>query len=326
MNWDEIWNNVLDFLTTSGWNILISIIIIAVGILVVKVVKKIFTRILNKSKLNNLFKKYLIKIIVFALVLGIIVLVLMQFGVQFSGIVAVIAACGLAFALALQDMLSSLANGVVILVTKPFQENDWVSINGEIGKVVAIKFFNTILENLDNERIIIPNKHMVNYTIVNSTFHGKRRFRFRFKVSHNTDVTKLSEIVKSAMLSNPNVFTKPEPCLLCQEITENGVIYEARGWCVSEMPQFEIVSTDVLQTLYNELKRNGVELATKNIVVYNEERQKPFVDETPLNNRDMTVDPKMRKIDNRDFEDYFEYRKIKINRNKKENKKTKNKK
>ena len=117
-----------------------------------------------------------------------------------------LAAIGLAVGLALQESISSLANGIILIFTKPFKKDDSVTINGISGKVVAIQFFNTIIDTWDNKRIIIPNKNVVNYQIENVNYHETRRFSIKFKVSINTDI-KNKRITKSTLLSNEKVLT-----------------------------------------------------------------------------------------------------------------------
>lgn len=301
MTWAEYCEKVLTFVTTGGLTLLKMLGVFVIGYLLIRLVKGIAKKFLKRLKLSTLIQKYILNTITFLLYLGLIIVILQVMGIQITAFLTALAAAGLAVGLALQDTLKSITNGIVLIITKPFKENDFVKIDQVTGKVRSINFFTTTIETLDNRRLIIPNKNMVNFTIENNTHHLKRRFAYRFKVSHSTDTTKLEQVVKNAILSNPEVYTSPAPQLLCKEIEENGVVFEARGWCPSEMPRFEIVEAEVLQTLYNEIKKAGIELASKTIVVHNQPQKDVFVDQTPLPERDMSKEPEANHEENLSF-------------------------
>ena len=301
MTWAEYCEKVLTFVTTGGLTLLKVVGVFIIGYLLIRLVKVIVKKLLKRFKLSSLIQKYILNILTFVLYLGLTLIILQVIGIQITALLTTIAAAGLAVGLALQDTLKSITNGIVLIITKPFKENDFVKIDQVMGKVRSINFFTTTIETLDNRRLIIPNKNMVNFTIENNTHHLKRRFSYRFKVSHTTNTTHLEEVVKNAILSNPDVYTTPAPQLLCKEIEENGVVFEARGWCPSEMPRFEIVEAQVLQTLYNEIKKAGIELASKTIVVINDAKKDVFVDETPLPSRDLNKEPEAHHEENLSF-------------------------
>ena len=306
MTWSEIWDKIVAFLSTGGITILKVIGVFVLGYVAIRVIKYVVRKLLKKTPLSSLIQKYVMNTITFALYFVLLIIILQAMGLEISALLAALSAAGLALALALQDTLKSLTNGIVLLVTKPFKENDFIKMENVVGHVRSIGFFTTTVETLDNVRLIIPNKNMVNYTIENNTFYDKRRFSYKFKVSHSTDISQLETIVKNAILSNPNVFTKPEPVLLCKEIDEDGVLFEARGFCPSVMPLFERTEADVLQTIYNELKKNNIEIANKKIIVYNEQRPEFYVDQTPLPQRDMSKEPQTNHQQDIGFYEYVD--------------------
>ena len=322
MNWSEFWDKVWSALTSGGIVLLKLFAIFIVGYILIRVIKKITKKLLAKTSLDDLFKKYIIKALSFVLYVLLVLTMLQTIGVEVTGIVAAIAAAGLAVALALQDALKSLANGIIILITKPFKANDAIEVNGISGKVVSVSFFNTIIDTWDNKRIIIPNKNMINYEIENTNYHGTRRMSFEFTVSHNTDIELLRKLVIESFLSNEKVFTEPAPELLLREINETGIKFEARAWTVSD--DLAGVLPNCMQVIYNEIKKNGIELASKSLVVYNEERNKNlFYDNKPLAFRDLTQNPEIKNSEDASLDkqiENFAFGRIKKIKSKKNNK------
>ena len=118
-----------------------------------------------------------------ALLYLLLILILAQIiGIPITGLVALISAAGLAVSLALQDSLSNLANGIIIISTKPFHEGDYVQINGVEGTVKNIRMLTTALVTPDNKLIVLPNSNIVTNEIVNYNVLGRRRVDLTFSV------------------------------------------------------------------------------------------------------------------------------------------------
>ncbi len=76
----------------------------------------------------------------YALLAIVIVMVLGQFGVQTTSIVAALGAVGLAIGLALQGTLQNIAAGIMLLVLRPFRVGDAIETSAISGTVRFIGF------------------------------------------------------------------------------------------------------------------------------------------------------------------------------------------
>ena len=95
--------------------------------------------------------------------------ILNKFGVQTTSIIALLGAAGLAVGLALQGTLSNFAAGIMLIVFRPFQKGDYVSVGGSAGTVKAIEIFTTELATPDNVQIIVPNGRIWGASITNGS-------------------------------------------------------------------------------------------------------------------------------------------------------------
>lgn len=295
MDWEQ-------FLISLGIKIIEIIAIFIIGYVIIFCLKRIINKILRKTSLDELAKKFIFRMIVVILYTGLFLIIIQNIGVPITGLMAILAAVGLATGLALQDSLSSLANGIILIFTKPFKKDDSVKINEISGKVVAIQFFNTIIDTWDNRRVIIPNKNIVNYQIENLDYHEIRRFSIKFNVAFNTDINKLREISVSTLLSNEKILTKPAPTFIIKEISDNKIDVEVKAWTVSEY--CDTAEYDMKELLLNELKRNEIEIATNSLIVYSEQRPKklPYNSAT-LPIRDLTKNPDVMKKNHSTFDE-----------------------
>ncbi len=81
---------------------------------------------------------------------------------------------GLAFALAAKDTISNVFGSLTILIDRPFQIGDWVTIGAADGTVESVGVRSTRIRTFYNSLITIPNSQLINATIDN---WGARKFR-----------------------------------------------------------------------------------------------------------------------------------------------------
>ncbi|MER6775840.1 MULTISPECIES: mechanosensitive ion channel family protein [unclassified Streptomyces] len=106
---------------------------------------------------------------VVVLVMGVLV-ALETMGVSIAPLVTALGVGGLAVALALQDTLANLFAGVHILASKTVQPGDYIRLSsGEEGYVVDINWRNTVVRNLSNNLVIIPNNRLARTNMTNFT-------------------------------------------------------------------------------------------------------------------------------------------------------------
>ncbi len=78
-------------------------------------------------------------------------------GIETTSFIALLGAAGLAIGMALQGTLEHFASGVLILIFKPYRVGDLIDVQGVVGTVKEIQVFNTIIDSLENKKVIIPN-------------------------------------------------------------------------------------------------------------------------------------------------------------------------
>ena len=69
--------------------------------------------------------------------------------------------------LALQGNLSNVVSGIFLNLEKPFEKNDWITVDGQLGQVKSISWRTTNLVSIDNMEITIPNDKLAQATVIN---------------------------------------------------------------------------------------------------------------------------------------------------------------
>ena len=204
------------------------------GLIVLKIILGISRRTLEKSSLDPVLYTFVINAIK---VIGTIILITMclgLLGVQMSTIIAVIGAAGAAIALALKDSLANIAGGVMIIVTKPFNRDDFIDVGTVSGKVQDIDLFLTTLKTYDNKTITVPNGLINTSILVNHSREAIRRVDCKFGISYESDVVRAKELLHDICSENPMILDEPEPIIGVSEHEESALLLDLLAWCSTE--------------------------------------------------------------------------------------------
>ena len=177
---DKIWETLKaignDFVQNTGLAIVRSVAFLVLGLVIIKIVRIIArSATLKSNKLDKSASTFVISILTVVLYLALVIVVVSSLGFSTAGIIAAFSAVALAVALALKDSLASLANGIIIIFTKPFKKGDYVAINGVDGLVQDIRLFNTKIVTYSNEEIIVPNSEILGNKLINYSSMPLRR-------------------------------------------------------------------------------------------------------------------------------------------------------
>lgn len=258
MDWKGIWQTIVDFFKSNVWDIVLFFIVLFAGIIVVKILINITNKLLNRAKMEKIAQQFIMGAVKLALYLILVLILLSIIGIEITGIITALSALILAVGLALQDNISNLANGVIIVATKMFKKGDWISVNGVSGGIVDINFFFTTLNTADNKRVTVPNSSIVNSEVENAGANKIRRVDFTFPVAYDTDVETVKKIVIEVMKSNGKIIDNDKKTPFCRlkNIGASSLDFFANCWC--DNCDYWDVYYYVLENVYNEFKRNGI--------------------------------------------------------------------
>lgn len=215
-------------------NLAVSLVILLAGWMVIRLILRIVRKTLEKSTLDQVLYHFILKIIKIVLWVLLILMVLERFGFKASSLLTVLAAAGAAIALALKDSLANVAGGIMIMVNKPFIQDDYVDINGNMGKVKKIDLFVTHLHTYDNKVITIPNGMINTSVLINYTKEDIRRVDCKFGVGYDADLEEVKAILKDIVASSDMMFSDPQPRIGVAEHGENCVYMDVLVWCSTD--------------------------------------------------------------------------------------------
>lgn len=189
-------------------------------------IKKGLARTRLDSRLSGLVMKILGAVMWF-----IIVLILCDMlGVDVTSLIALFSVAGLAFSLAIQDSLSNLAGGIMLLSSHPFKIGDYVEAGGQEGTVQSIGVIYTQLTTADNKRVYVPNSSITSGKIVNYSSQPDRRIEIKIAASYDDPTDRVKGAIMDAVAAEPRVLKSPEPTAAILEYGDSAVTYTLRVW------------------------------------------------------------------------------------------------
>lgn len=224
------------YLIDFAVRVLISIIIYFVGKKLIKWLRKILRRAMERSGVDEGVRQFLDSCAKISLYIVLAVAVVNQLGVETTSVVAVLGSAGLALGLALQGSLSNFAGGVLILLFKPFKVGDYIieDTHGNEGTVSEIMIFYTKLTTTDNRTVVIPNGTLANSSLTNVTQREQRRIDLYVGISYEADVRKAKELLMELLLAEKDRIEEEEMSVFVSELEDSSVKLGCRIWVAAE--------------------------------------------------------------------------------------------
>lgn len=257
---------IINFIKNFGTDLLESILVLLLGIVIIRLVVRIIQSIFFRTKVDGTAVSFVLSLVRAVLGLVLFFLIMKIFGIDTSSIVAVVAASGLAVGLALQDSLSNLASGILLLVTKPFKENQYVKIGSVEGVVKKIKITTTELLTADNLAIIVPNGKVVTSEIINYSAKPTRRLDLVVGVAYGSDVDKVKALLQELADGDERIIGTPAPVVMITALADSAVQYTTRVW-VSQN-DFWSVKNGYCEAVLKIFAKNGIEIPYNKLDVF----------------------------------------------------------
>ena len=258
----DIWETLkaigTDFVQNTGLAIVRTVAFLVLGLIVIRIVRIIArSAALKSSKLDRSASTFVISVVTVVLYVALIIVLVSSLGFSTAGIIAAFSAVALAVALALKDSLASLANGVIIIFTKPFKKGDYIAIGGLDGLVQDIRLFNTKILTYSNEEIIVPNSEVLGSKLVNYSAMPLRRVVIEVPVPYGADVTEVKAYLLEAVAAYKHTVNTPPPSVVLADFGESTLTFSVRAWGPTE--NYWDLYFDLREIILATLTAHGVE-------------------------------------------------------------------
>ncbi len=194
---------------------------------------------------------FLSKVLRLVIYLLAFIVVLDQFHVELTPLVASLGIAGFALAFAAQDTVGNLLAGFFILTDRPFAKGDRIEIKGYLGEVIDIGLRTTKIETLDHTYVIVPNSHIISNEVTNFALPDVQlKIRVNVGVAYGTDPEKVKKILEKIASDNPQVLKNPTPEAYFIDFGESALNFQLVAWISDFHEKFRVI--DKLNTRINE--------------------------------------------------------------------------
>ncbi|WP_011580295.1 MULTISPECIES: mechanosensitive ion channel family protein [Chelativorans] len=256
---EAAWLQVQEFAVSYALSILGAIILILVGFIAAGILARWTRAALGRLPgVDETLRRFLSKIVRYAVLILVGVTVLAQFGVQTASIIAALGAVGLAIGLALQGTLQNIAAGIMLLALKPFRVGEYIDAGGIAGTVEEIGLFATELQSADGVYVMAPNSELWNKAVTNYSRNALRRNDIAIGIGYEDDIDLAQELLLKLAQGDQRVLAVPAPETFVGALGDSAVMVTVRYWTATT--DYWAVRFDITKAAKQAFDANGISI------------------------------------------------------------------
>ena len=239
-------------------SLVLAVIMLIVGIIAARLLTFFISKTFKRSKMDTAARGFLVSLIKIILYMVVIMMALTMINVPMSSIITIFGAAGLAISLALQNCLSNLCGGFIILFSKPFVSGDKIEFDGSQGIVKSISILYTKIVTADNKTVFVPNGKISDAKIINFTESPTRRVDMQFSISYDSDFRKAQEIINEIISQEELILKDAENTVRMSSHGDSSINIDVFVWALNE--NYYKVKYNLNEAVKEVFDANGIEI------------------------------------------------------------------
>lgn len=253
-------------LVAFGLKVIGALIAFAVGRWLIQWAMRLMSVAMTRHRVDPTVQRYLASFLTVGLNVILVVAILGYFGVETTSFAALVAGVGVAIGAAWAGLLGNFAAGVFLLVLRPYQVGEYVSVGGVEGTVVELGLFGTTLDTPDNVRTVVGNSKVLGNDIKNFTTNPYRRVDLAAQLAGDADLHKAIALLRESVAKVPNITRTPEADVEIVGFNEFGPKLVVRPYCHNA--HYWQVYFDTNKAIADTLGGAGFPVATHPVRIY----------------------------------------------------------
>ena len=189
------------------------------------------------------------------------VIILQAAGIDLSTVTVIAGALGLGVGLGLQNIVSNLVSGLVVMFERPVKVGDRIEVGGVLGDVVKLNLRAATIRTNDNIEIIVPNNEFINGNVTNWS-HSSRDVRLSVPVgvAYSSD----PEIVKTCLMEAAKdckmVLNTPSPDVIFDGFGDSALNFELRVYTTTHVNKPKVLKSTLNFLIFQKLQEAKIEI------------------------------------------------------------------
>lgn len=193
-------------------------------------------------------------------IMGIVITSQLGFSSLFTAFLGTAGIAGVAIGFASKTSLENIISGVLLMSDKSIKIDDIIKVDGVEGIIESIDSLSIKVRTFDNKIVRIPNVKFLNSNVENLYPNKERRKDFYFKVSYDTNLSKLEGILKEIASKNSHVIRKQDTYVYISSFENIGYKIKYGVWFIKG--NAVIVTNSVTKDIAHYFETEGIEIPT----------------------------------------------------------------
>ena len=263
---EELFSQIGAYISEYGFKLMLAICITVAGICLAWLIGFLIKKIFSKTRADGAMLTFIVSIIRILIVILAVLVAASVLELSTSGLLVSLGTVALAIGLALKDSFANLANGILIIINKPFRRGDYVSINGIEGKVHNIKLLTVELITFANVKIVLPNNTVLNGNIINYSALAIRRVDMEFSVAYGSDMDKVEQVLRDVASNHPQVLKSMKINIYMKSHDNSAITYSVKVW--ANNGDYFSVTHSFPRLVYDAFEKEGITIPFNQLDVH----------------------------------------------------------
>lgn len=181
-------------------------------------------------------------------------------GFNLSSLVIIFGGLSVGIGFGLQELIANFVSGILLVFEQTLRPGDIVEVGAQRGTVSQMRMRSTVLRNIDNHEIFVPNKTLLTSEVIVYTMSERvvRRV-INVGVSYSSDPTQVRDILLAVGNSHGLVLQNPAPAVFFTGFGESALLFELAVW-ISDASRAAEVLSDLHYMVFSQFAKQGIQI------------------------------------------------------------------
>jgi len=206
------------------WEVIYLLILLAALFTATRITKKwLIEKILVRTSLEPGVRYALGTIFSYAVLTVGLLVILDTAGIDVTIITVIAGALGIGISLSLQNIITNLFAGLIVLIERPIKVGDYVQVGDTTGEVTDISLRATTLVTPQNTAVIVPNSEFITSRVNNLSFGDSIvRLTIPISIDRDEDPEKLISLLSAIAEKEPGILKDRPIQVLLDSFSKDG--------------------------------------------------------------------------------------------------------
>lgn len=242
-------------------NAIIALIVLILAIIIARYLKRFVRKGLSRTSQNDTVVLVMsnLAVAIFMLLAIFVILSILKLDDAMTALLGTAGIAGLAIGLALQDPLNNMFSGIIMSMRGYFEIGDTVKTNDYFGIVERVNLRTTVLSTPQGQRVLIPNKDVIQNPLVNYTVTRQRRVDLECSISYGDDLAKVKRVTLETIQEDVD-FDKERPVeFFFTEFGDYSIDFVVRFWLTTgKQGAYLAAQSSAISALKNAFNENDI--------------------------------------------------------------------